>query len=707
MANISSLIVKLEAQTAKFKSDIAGARDRAKKAFDDIGKSSDRVSDGLTDAARAAGIYRDANGKLREEIGRFVSAERMAEFGIKNWNRSAKEGTDQAGKFKDSINNLSEKLSSIGGIGGIAISGISKTISFAISAIKTTAIAGAGAATAFVTAFSFKANQAREIDKFSRALGVNVIELQKWNFAASKFGVSGEKMADIFKDVSDKIGDFITTGGGEAKEIFEQLGLRAKDFIGLAPDEAFKRIGAAMDGLAQNEKIFFMEALANDASMLLPLLENNAEAFKKLAAEGEKAGAILSEDQIRNATRFSVALGKIKDVVTGFWNQLAGAMSGPMAALAEGLQEWISSLGDVKTAAQTVAGFMLKMVKMAIAGFGSLVTMLGRVVNKFDEIKLAALEAQQFSQSLANTAGAIPQWIGKKAGIIPESSGNIDYARQIEELKEQMKKTGDEFDVSGYTNKIQELLSKMEMSIGDPVDDNSTATKENTRSIKSLNRFMEQQKTVQAEQLKKSLPAGGSTGVVNFDRIIKKQTDVQLKTSSVFERAAASFAKGIESGALTAGGATQSISMLRGIVAKLGLDNATTGGAKFDLEGMQGVIDNLAEMARAQLSGEDKKLTIEDYRTIFEDAARQGVEADNANTDRTIEAINKLPRAIYDAANDSINGKPQEKIGSIDFNLEYNGRKMSTTLQGSPDHLKFLKKFIEQNSKETARAVAR
>lgn len=140
-------------------------------------------------------------------------------------------------------------------------------------------------------------NQVRELTAWSEAFNVSTQELQAWTMAAKPVGVRAEKIADIFKDVSDKVGDFTLTGGGEAKELFETLKLDPKKFKDMTPDKMFLEVGAALEksDLSKSEKIFLLEALANDASLLLPLLENNAAAIKQARDNAEDYGVTLSD----------------------------------------------------------------------------------------------------------------------------------------------------------------------------------------------------------------------------------------------------------------------------------------------------------------------------------------------------------------------------------------------------------------------------
>jgi hypothetical protein len=63
---------------------------------------------------------------------------------------------------------------------------------------------------------------AGEIGKLAQVSNASVNEFQRIAFAAQTVGIEQDKMADILKDVNDRVGDFIQTGGGPMADFFEK-----------------------------------------------------------------------------------------------------------------------------------------------------------------------------------------------------------------------------------------------------------------------------------------------------------------------------------------------------------------------------------------------------------------------------------------------------------------------------------------------------
>ena len=76
-------------------------------------------------------------------------------------------------------------------------------------------IAGAAVGTtgALVALAVQTANTAAEIERLSYLSGATTTEFQEWSVGAHAMGIEMDKLSDIFKDVQDRVGDFITTGG--------------------------------------------------------------------------------------------------------------------------------------------------------------------------------------------------------------------------------------------------------------------------------------------------------------------------------------------------------------------------------------------------------------------------------------------------------------------------------------------------------------
>lgn len=192
---------------------------------------------------------------------------------------------------------------------------------------------GAAVATA-VTAMTTAAFAAsKEITNLARLSGVGVVQFQKYAAAGESVGFSQEKMADIFKDTNDKFGDFLATGAGPLKDFFEQIapkiGVTADQFARLSGPEALQLYVTSLEkaGVSQQKMTFYMEALANDATALIPLLRNSGQAMNDLGNAAQRSGAIIDEALIGRGNEIAEKWRKIMNSMVGYTYQGALQMA--------------------------------------------------------------------------------------------------------------------------------------------------------------------------------------------------------------------------------------------------------------------------------------------------------------------------------------------------------------------------------------------
>lgn len=286
---------------------------------------------------------------------------------------------------------------------------------------------------------------ARDIQRVSDALGVNAQALQEWELVAKKSGVEADKVADIFKDVSDKIGDFALTGGGEAKDLFDTLNLKIKDFKDLAPDKALEKMGEALknSGLTRNQKVFLLEGLADDASLLLPKLENITEELAKARSIGEKSGSILSKADLAVLNEANKNIDALSTAWKGVANNAGVAGASLLNAFSPALQ---TAIGKTTELFDSLGGYTsilanntdLLLVPLAAAGTyiaGALatavVTHISLLATQAAGMTAAAIAAKALSTALSLMGGPLGL-LAIGAGALTYTLINLSKAQDIE-----------------------------------------------------------------------------------------------------------------------------------------------------------------------------------------------------------------------------------------------------------------------------------
>ncbi|QKS24180.1 EF-hand domain-containing protein [Vreelandella titanicae] len=219
----------------------------------------------------------------------------------------------------------------------------------------------AGVAAAMATAFGAGSiiNQAKIIadtDSLAKSIGMATGSLQAWDYAAKQAGLAGGQMGDILKDITERIGEFTAEGTGEAVALFENLNLNIGEMKRLAPDQQLLRIADAISTLeTRGEQISYLERLGSDATLLLPLLDNNAAKLREFTNEAQMLGVAMSQMDIDSAIEANRAMVQLTGTMEGFTNQIVADVGPALASTVGELTNFIQEAGGADAILETAA----------------------------------------------------------------------------------------------------------------------------------------------------------------------------------------------------------------------------------------------------------------------------------------------------------------------------------------------------------------
>ncbi|RZG78694.1 lytic transglycosylase domain-containing protein [Acinetobacter sp. WCHAc060033] len=204
--------------------------------------------------------------------------------------------------------------------------GIAESMDIASVAVKSLGVAAAGVSIAGITNFANQTIQAgSDIKRFAELSNSSLQQFQYYAKGAETAGFSMEKFADVSKDVLDRLGE-VSRGEGEMMDFFERIapkiGVTAAQFKNLSGPDALQAYynGLQKANLSHEEQVTYMEQLANDASLLIPLLKNGGEGFNKWGNAAKEAGAIMSDDFVQSAVLAKEQLNLLNLKWEGFKN---------------------------------------------------------------------------------------------------------------------------------------------------------------------------------------------------------------------------------------------------------------------------------------------------------------------------------------------------------------------------------------------------
>lgn len=255
------------------------------------------------------------------------------------------------------------------------------------SAIATIGSAAAGAAIAVSSAgivlLKSTSDQITEADRWAKSLKLSTQELLAWQFAAEKAGVSGDQMADIFKDIGDKIGDAVLNKSGEAVDALNALGLSAGKLSKTTPDKQLLAIGEALGKINTNaEKTNILESLGNDLSKLLPILDNNNQKLKQFIQLSKDYGVAPDPKSIDDLVKVNQFFQDLEAQASGLKMEIAAGLAkvdlSPLQTGLDDLKKTFTDPAVLQGLSELVGG-----VASLVGWLGNAASELGRLVENF------------------------------------------------------------------------------------------------------------------------------------------------------------------------------------------------------------------------------------------------------------------------------------------------------------------------------------
>lgn len=328
------------------------------------------------------------------------------------------------------------------------------------------------AATAFSVAVGAVARSAiisaNETERFARVANAAPETFQRWAAASSSVGIQQDKLADILKDVNDRVGDFLATGGGPMADFFENIapkvGVTADQFARLSGPQALQLYVDSLQkaGVTQGEMTFYLEAMASDLTMLLPLLQNSGAEMDRLGRRAEEFGAVMDGRTLMSISRVQTAMNEIGLVFKGAAYQLARELAPSIERVANAFTDAARDGGVVRRVIDGLTGNIERLVAYAGAavaalgvryvvalvaarlatlrlsgalvalrgalirtGFGALIVAAGEMVYQFGRLVTAAGGFGEAMSLLGDVAGDVWQGIIDSAQAIPPALNGV------------------------------------------------------------------------------------------------------------------------------------------------------------------------------------------------------------------------------------------------------------------------------------------
>jgi hypothetical protein len=387
-------VTKLNTSLKKQKENLSAARASMREQGVNVAALSEKYND-LTRATEKQGKSIASRQALGVRSFADIKAEIIGlEKAYKHLERSGTASVDELAVAQEKLRQKTARLNTEMGTGvkrysktTAAMQGLRKiavsTVAPLAAMVGTIGLIGAGYGIAHLVSDVVAGEKA--MATMANTAGMSSSDFQAFAFGIKTVGLEADKLADISKDVKDKIGDFIETGGGEFADFFEnvaeQAGITAEELIKLSGPDALIAIKKGLDdaNVSAENQVFYMEALANDASLLIPLLEDNGAAWKELAAQAKEMGVAISDLDAKQLKELATTMSELQLAMGIVKREAVLALAPAMKELAAYVSENTGEIRDFVTALAEGAGGLMTFVlenRQLIAGLGKTVLAL-------------------------------------------------------------------------------------------------------------------------------------------------------------------------------------------------------------------------------------------------------------------------------------------------------------------------------------------
>ncbi len=286
------------------------------------------------------------------------------------------------------------------------------------AAMATLGTAAVGAITA-ISAMLYKlGSMERELQASARMAGLTTDQFEAMGFAYKQFGLTVEQVNDIYKDSRERIGEWLNSQSGALQDFGDAMGMSkgeitkfAQEVDGLNGQQLLQRMMDDLEGagVSGNQLSGVFEAMASEATRMIPALENNGKAIDELSTEYIKFNAAfsLNEEDVERYAMLNKNFDLFLDTATNGITKTLSPLAEVMGVLAMEATEFLSALqaGSVAAAESSYADALEEQLKARKAYQDALDIPLAfgeDVVKQETEIATARLNAANESVAAAD-----------------------------------------------------------------------------------------------------------------------------------------------------------------------------------------------------------------------------------------------------------------------------------------------------------------
>lgn len=319
----------------------------------------------------------------------------------------------------------------------VSLGSAAKSVAGVALKLGTAVLAVNAAITAMVLASS---KNRRQLERLSSQAKTSTEDFQALAFATSSYATDAEKIGDISKDISDRVGEFSAAGTGAFQDYADVIKLTkdearaaAIQFQSMSSQEVLGKMVSEMEraGVTGDQMTFVFESISGEASRILPLFRNNSKELKTLK---DRFKDVNKELQITD-----LQADKLKEVSTTYslmTKQIGNATTAISATLAPVMDDFFNDvIAVVPTATQTIIDFINSFLD------AENITTISGVTKQIEASQLRLKKLEEERKDIAEQDVSFRKDAGfVQASFLKQTDEAIEKEKiRTEELREQIK----------------------------------------------------------------------------------------------------------------------------------------------------------------------------------------------------------------------------------------------------------------------------
>jgi hypothetical protein len=277
--------------------------------------------------------------------------------GIKDINNELKGMAKQGDKVEKSLEDNTTNISA-------NFKKVSTTAAGVATSLATMTTAAAAAGVGISALMSKIGDGVQELQAMARESNTTVEQMQKMSFVYEQFGLNVDQVTSIFKDSTERIGDWLNNGSGAFEDFGNAMGMSsdeltayAKSVQNLSGQQLLQKMINDMQsaGVGARQMQNALESMASEATRMIPALSNNGEAVEALSKRyDELNGALqLDDKEIQQWSKMESQFDLFMQTSQNALVKTLTPLTNKMGELAEATALFVSSLTQGTEAAMT------------------------------------------------------------------------------------------------------------------------------------------------------------------------------------------------------------------------------------------------------------------------------------------------------------------------------------------------------------------